>query len=246
MPKLKTPKGTIDIDETTTPAQALVTLFGADANKVRLMYGSKPLNPAVAIVALLPEPVDGVYNCSLALKPQELAPTQPVEEALTNFLLTMMAQPPKSTFLLISTGCYLNTNKGLEDAHAQQCPVDVIEYCKQNKLNLLALLVDPNFGANDAPHQLYHYPPEASGLTFVPGAASSTSLYGSWDCATEPIQIRTYGTATVMDSGITTIGGADLLGLGAAMEKAGSHVLVRVYNGTIQYRSANCPELGNR
>jgi hypothetical protein len=235
----------VDVDDTMTADTVLHLVLQKLGNlgakdKVRLRYKGKPLAANEKFLDQVPPDVD-VYECDFGEKPKEVAPAEEVLKALQYQLREFISTPPKSMFLLICTGSYLNTDKGLADARQQQCPDDIVKHCDKNNLELLVLLVDPNFGKNEAQHQLYHYPPDKSGVAWHGQAKAHYAVY---KCVGENITIMTFGTAADFGLNLKEFAKTGVDELGEKLEKNGGHLLIRQFNGDIQYRSRDCPALG--
>jgi hypothetical protein len=237
---------TIDFDEETTVEQGIRLLLtkkklpeeAVENGMIALAmwYGAKLLDNTSKLAAVVP--TSGLPSVELKPRSKVVAPKGKMVEQLRLMLETTIQQSPRE-FLVISIGSYIHGDKGEEETMRQQCPVDILEYCKQKKLPLRIILADEGFmlGTNGG-NQVYDY----KTLVWIEQPDGQVVHY---QCEKPPIHV--YGFPTNLaewGKQTETLAGTDLHGLAKALENSGGLLLVRSYTGDIMFRSPQCPELG--
>ena len=179
---------------------------------------------------------------SLAVRAQE-AQVRPVPDEDVTLLLRIRLEryvqhPPENTFVLISIASFVHGDKGAKEAEFQQCPADVVEHCARSGLRLVVILADNGFG-NGQGKQLYDFDARWQPDTELLGGKVRHFKFTETRNA-----LSTYATVVDWEGAGVAVAGVNVAGMGAALERAGGHLLVRSYNGDIHYRSNACPVLG--
>jgi hypothetical protein len=160
-----------------------------------------------------------------------------IDAAVMNLLVSVLTgyinHPPSGTFILVSIGCLLNTDPGLEGAKNQQCPESVVSFCASENLKLIVILVD-RFIPGIQAKQIYNYD-----KAWIKQSEECHGKIVHYKYASTNVLLSTYAThLTEWSKGMTTIETANLHSLGQKLEEQGGYFLVRSWNGDVFYHSS--------
>lgn len=80
-----------------------------------------------------------------------------VENGLHKFLHVTATEANSNEITFIGVGSYDNGHADIESIQRQQCPLTLLNYCLDNRVDLNIILIDPGFGTEAShPPQIYH------------------------------------------------------------------------------------------